>query len=247
MTSFLYEKKIRIFDYPQFAQSLRDELIAHAKQKIPYTMCDNAFLDIGDFKKAQEIANGFSPEQLHSILNEFSQKYCPFLKKFHLSYHWSIMQIEYATDIVFKQQSYLQSMYDTLTRTAIHTVKPENIATFLGKKLHGNLDKISKNVTEKNHTYKGFNFFNDDDQQIFLTIARGEFNIRGFQNKNLRVKLKEKTTSQICRIIKRLRVHGLIRKITHSYKYHLTTLGRKVIALGLKLKELVIIPQLAVQ
>lgn len=110
-----------------------------------------------------------------------------------------------------------------------------------------NLNKISKNVTEKNHTYKGFNFFHDDDQQIFLTIARGEFNIRGFQNKNLRMKLKEKTTSQMCRIIKRLRVHGLIRKITHSYKYHLTTLGRNVIALGLKLKELVIIPQLAIQ
>lgn len=110
-----------------------------------------------------------------------------------------------------------------------------------------NLNKISKNVTQKNHTYKGFNFFNDDDQQIFLTIARGEFNIRDFQNKNLRTKLIEKTTSQICRIIKRLRVHGLIRKITHSYKYHLATLGRKVIALGLKLKELVIIPQLAVK
>ena len=94
-------------------------------------MCDNAFLDIGDFQKAQEIANGFSPEQLHTILNEFSQRYCPFLKEFHLSYHWSIMQIEYATDIVFTRQSYLQTMYDTLTRTAIHTIKPENIATFL--------------------------------------------------------------------------------------------------------------------
>lgn len=32
MTSFLYEKKIRIFNYPQFAQGLRDELIAHAKK-----------------------------------------------------------------------------------------------------------------------------------------------------------------------------------------------------------------------
>jgi hypothetical protein len=32
MTSFLYEKKIRIFDYPQFAQSLRDELIAHTQK-----------------------------------------------------------------------------------------------------------------------------------------------------------------------------------------------------------------------
>ncbi|OOP55604.1 MAG: hypothetical protein AYP45_13925 [Candidatus Brocadia carolinensis] len=111
----------------------------------------------------------------------------------------------------------------------------------------GRVNKISKNVTEKNHTYKGFNFFSDEDRQIFLTIACGEFNIRGFQNKNLRMKLKEKTTSQICRIIKQLRVHGLTRKITRSYKYHLTILGRNVIALGLKLKGLVIIPQLAVQ
>jgi hypothetical protein len=110
-----------------------------------------------------------------------------------------------------------------------------------------NLNKISKNVTEENHTYKGFNFFNDEDQQIFLTIAHGEYNIRGFHNKNLRMGLMEKTASQMCRILKRLRVHGLIKKITHSYKYHLTTLGRRVIALGLKLKELVIIPHLAVQ
>ncbi len=31
-----------------------------------------------------------------------------------------------------------------------------------------NLNKISKNVTEKNHVYKGFNFFNDDDQLLLL-------------------------------------------------------------------------------
>ncbi|ODS30536.1 MAG: hypothetical protein SCARUB_04357 [Candidatus Scalindua rubra] len=46
------------------------------------------------------------------------------------------MQAEYATDIVFKKQSDLEAIYDNLVRTAIHTVKPENIATFLGRKLH---------------------------------------------------------------------------------------------------------------
>jgi hypothetical protein len=48
------------------------------------------------------------------------------------------MQAEYATDIVFKQQQDLQRIYDQLVRVAIHTVKPDNIATFLGKKLHFN-------------------------------------------------------------------------------------------------------------
>ena len=30
----------------------------------------------------------------------------------------------------------MQAIYGTLTRTAIHTVKPDNVATFLGRKLH---------------------------------------------------------------------------------------------------------------
>jgi hypothetical protein len=43
---------------------------------------------------------------------------------------------EYATDVVFKRQADLAVIYGNLTRTAIHTVKPDNIATFLGKKLN---------------------------------------------------------------------------------------------------------------
>jgi len=45
--------------------------------------------------------------------------------------------------------------------------------------------------------------------------------------------------------MKRLRVHGLIKKVGHTYKYYLTTLGKQVTALGLKLKELYIIPALS--
>jgi hypothetical protein len=32
MTNYLYARKIRIFDYPQFAQPLRDELREHAER-----------------------------------------------------------------------------------------------------------------------------------------------------------------------------------------------------------------------
>ena len=44
-------------------------------------------------------------------------------------------QCEYATDVVFRKQPDLQAIYQNLARTAIHTVKPDNIATFLGRKL----------------------------------------------------------------------------------------------------------------
>jgi hypothetical protein len=40
-------------------------------------------------------------------------------------------------------------------------------------------------------------------------------------------------------------MHGLIKKANRCYKYYLTVLGRQVIALGLKLKNLLIVPELA--
>ena len=44
------------------------------------------------------------------------------------------------------------------------------------------------------------------------------------------------------RLLKRLRVHGLIKKVGHTYKYYLTRFGKAVMTTGLKLRELVIIP-----
>ena len=55
-----------------------------------------------------------------------------------MPYHWSIDQCEYATDIVFRRQADLGAIGENLTRSAIRSVKPDNIATFVGKKLHGN-------------------------------------------------------------------------------------------------------------
>ncbi|HEV2379922.1 MAG TPA: hypothetical protein VG206_09025 [Terriglobia bacterium] len=68
---------------------------------------------------------------------------------------------------------------------------------------------------------------------------------RLFQNKTLRTHLGGKTSAQLSRLLKRLRLHGLIKKVGHTYRYYLTALGKHVIASGLKLKNLVLIPQLA--
>jgi hypothetical protein len=110
------------------------------------------------------------------------------------------------------------------------------------------LNKISRAVEENGRSYRGFNFFDDHDQDLFQSLVRGEFNIRGFQSKQLRYRLQGKTSGQISRLLKRLRVHGLIKKIGKTYRYYLTSLGKQVITLGLKLKELhiIIIPQLSI-
>lgn len=48
------------------------------------------------------------------------------------------MQAEYATDIVFHSQSSVEAMVPHLGESLIQAVKPADIATFLGRKLHSN-------------------------------------------------------------------------------------------------------------
>lgn len=107
------------------------------KKNIGHQMIDNAFISIDDWDKAQKISDNLTIIKLHKKLNAFAEKFCPVHKVFKQQYHWSIMQCEYATDIVFKKQEDLKPLYDQLIAKAIHSVKPENIITFFGKKMHG--------------------------------------------------------------------------------------------------------------
>ena len=322
-----------------------------SQRNIEYRALDNAFGWIADFERAQKLADEFRVKMLHRKLDGFADRYCPVVKQFELNYHWSLDQVEFATDIVFQRQSDLQAIYERLTRTAIHTVKPDNIATFLGRKLNGNyqdemgnrfntriegtrlkhttgpvsikmydkfrlilrietrvvnvsffkhyrevehkdgtrsmawaemkksiyslaplrelllaanrrylefistieddkvgtdkLNKLSQPVEEKDRSYRGFNFFDPEDEDLFEALGSGEFNISGFQNKDLRRLVKGKNTGQVSRLMKRLRIHGMTKKIGRTYKYYLTGLGKQVIALGLKLKNLYVIPELS--
>jgi hypothetical protein len=327
---------------------LAARLTAHG---IAFELHDNAFLQIADFEQANQLAQQLDIPQLHAKLNQLAQVYCPVVTTLDLAYSWSIMQAEYATDLVFKQQSTLQAFYPSLLETLIQAVKPADVATFLGRKLHGNyqgemgnrfnvrllgsrikhqmgpvsikmydkfnvvlriettvndvtffrqyrqvhhrdgtastrwtamkktiyslpalqevllaanqrylkfisdiatpqvgvhkLHQLAETQIENRHRYKGFNLLAEEDASFFRLLSRGEFSISGFTNRSLRQHLPHKNAGQISRLLKRLRVHGLIKKIGGRYKYYLTDLGRQVILMALKLRELIIIPQLA--
>jgi hypothetical protein len=107
------------------------------------------------------------------------------------------------------------------------------------------LDKLSQPVQQEGRRYSGLNLFDRDDENLLRAIVRGEFNISGLQNKMLRHHLPELNSGQTSRLLKHLRTHGLIKKIGHTYKYYVTSFGKQVVATALKLRELVIIPQLA--
>ena len=110
---------------------------------------------------------------------------------------------------------------------------------------HTALKHLAEPSVQNGRTYRGFNFFAALDERILGTLARGEFTISGLRRNDLRKHLPELSGSQLSRLLKRLRVHGLIKRVGHTYKHYLTAFGRRVITTGLKLKHLVIIPSLA--
>jgi hypothetical protein len=68
--------------------------------------------------------------------------------------------------------------------------------------------------------------------------------ITGFRHLDLQRQLPRLSSGQISRQLKRLRVHGLIKRIGRRYKYYVTELGRRAVITGLKLRELFVLPKL---
>ena len=108
-----------------------------------------------------------------------------------------------------------------------------------------NLGKISRTAEHEGRPYKGFNFYSQEDQKLFEILIRGEFNINGLQNKSIRTFFPEKNTGMISRILRRLKTHVLIKKVGKTYKYYLTKLGKAVIGTGLRIKQMMVVPELA--
>ena len=319
------------------------------KRAIAASMLDNAFVEIGDWTKAQALADIVNEEKLHRKLDQYARRLCPPIALFPGGYHWSLMQVEYSTDIVFRKQDELAPIYEALVRTAVRAVKADHIATFLGRKLNGayqgemgnsfetriqgtrikhhmdkasikmydkhslvlriettvndvsffkhhrrvehrdgswemktaplkksiyslsalcellwasnrrylefistlddpstglrDLEKIVRPVREAGRSLPGFNLFDKEHLELFRVIIEGGFNVNGMHNRHLRERLG-KSSHQVSRLLKRLRCHGLIKKATHCYKYYLTSLGRRVTATALRLREMVVIPSL---
>jgi DNA-binding transcriptional ArsR family regulator len=315
---------------------------------IDCVLSNNAFTYIADFERAQQLAE-VRVEVLHRLLDQLAGTYCPVATPFG-GYHWSLMQVEYSTDILWQRPTDLAPLYDTLVRTAVHAVRAEQVATFLGRKLSAqyageagtdfhtrvegtrikhsmgkvsikmydkfgwilrvettandvtffkhhrrvehrdgtaerktaqvkksiysfpiltelmnaanrryleylsalddptagmqDLDRIGKSVQDRGRTWRGFNLFADIDLKLFEAIASGGFQLSGLQNRHLQ-KLLGLTSAQISRHLKRLRTHGLLKKIGGAYKYYLTKLGRNVVMLALKLRRFTLIPELA--
>ena len=107
------------------------------------------------------------------------------------------------------------------------------------------LRKLTETKTVNHRRYKGFHLLTEEDAFLLRTLLRGEFVIQGFTNQSLRQHLSDKNCGQVTRLLKRLRVHGLVKRVGRRYKYYLTEFGRQIATMSLKLREMVVIPSLA--
>ncbi len=118
MSAYLSKRRIRIFDFIQFAKPLSDAIKANAEEvatatgvKIDYVRKKNfrkedrlkavlkergthpglvwIFSAIEDWAAAQQLSDSWDASLLHRKLDEFAQRYGPILKQIEQSYHWS--------------------------------------------------------------------------------------------------------------------------------------------------------------
>ena len=104
---------------------------------IGYRMLDNAFIEVDDIEEAQRLADEVDVARLHVKFDRYAALCCPAAASLGQHYHWSLMQVEYSTDLIFRSQADLQPLYESITRTAVHAVKADNVATFLSRRING--------------------------------------------------------------------------------------------------------------
>lgn len=131
---------------------------------IAYKQIDNSFVHIAEPAKAQKIADGFSSLPWEAILHTFARRINPFLNTTFkgMEYYWVADQVEYATDIMFKDGTWVKELYTKWQKHAAVCFHADDIMRFMGRKLHGAFNatietsvKNQPGITRIKHTVRG--------------------------------------------------------------------------------------------
>jgi hypothetical protein len=317
---------------------------------IVFTPADNAFVRIDDWPRAQALADQLSPDRLHRVLDRYARQSCPVLDVFDQSYHWSLMQVEYSTDLVFRSTTTLAPLYEQLARQSVLSVKAEQVATFLGRKITPQLaqkigsqfstriegtcikhrfgsasikmydkfgqilrietttndvsffkhhrkvehrqgpptrelapvkksiyslidlrevlfgcnrrylehlsalddfsagvralDRLTKPRQIEDRSVKGINFFDPVDSALLHALQDPRVNIAGIRRADLLGLVEQLSPARLSRQLRRLRDIGVIKRVTGTYRYYLTRIGRSATAALCHVTQSVLIPAL---
>ena len=112
------------------------------KKRRAFVQQDNAFTQLDDPRKAQQLADRFAQLNWVKQLTTWARQVNPHIGKAgwlsNMNYYWVTTQAEYATDILFAGRGALRELYPRLLDHAAVNFSARDILTFLGRKLHGN-------------------------------------------------------------------------------------------------------------
>jgi hypothetical protein len=107
-------------------------------------------------------------------------------------------------------------------------------------------EPLCRAVTWKGRSERALNPLSDGDATLLREVARGEFILNGFRNRDLRELLfktptdaveKRRQSGKVTRLIRLLRAHGLIQKVPRTHRYLVSPKGREAITALLCARE----------
>ena len=109
------------------------------------------------------------------------------------------------------------------------------------------LDGVSRPVIKDRRSYRALRPVSRQEAAVFEAVLNGQFLLKGFTNRALRNLLAPKVASDLLarrrasgrmtRLLRLLRAHGLIRKVSGTRYYRVTTRGHRIMSAALKLRD----------
>lgn len=98
---------------------------------------------------------------------------------------------------------------------------------------------VCRPVKQHGRRYRALNPWSETDAALLQVINRGEWALSGFRNRDLRAALyprqsdlaqQRRQSGRVSRALALLRAHGITKKVSGSYRYQLTTEGRRTVS-----------------
>jgi hypothetical protein len=106
------------------------------------------------------------------------------------------------------------------------------------------VEELTEPVMVSGRSHAGFNPASAKDVRLFQTVLDGDHLLRGFRNSDIRTALygsaedddeRHRQSHAVGRMLKRLHVRGLIVKVPHSHRWHVSDKGHRILGAVVRL------------
>ncbi|MGV1015232.1 MAG: hypothetical protein ACOYB4_09710 [Methyloceanibacter sp.] len=111
-----------------------------SREGIAYQQRENCFVGLANFARAQALCDAQLATAWATTLDGLRRRACPSYDTWFndVRTYWSMLQVEWATDVLFDTPATLGALYPHLTRHAITHFSSADVMRFLGRKLRAN-------------------------------------------------------------------------------------------------------------